>query len=56
MLNPIVATIIGLVAALLVGGLVIDDGPGLGPQAVILGISGGMIGWLAAKSECGRRR
>ncbi|NYD43198.1 hypothetical protein [Nocardioides panaciterrulae] len=49
MRNQILASALGAAVTLLVAALVLDDGPGLGPQVVILGIVGAMLGWLAVK-------
>ena len=48
MRNQIIAAALGAAVCLLVAALVLD-GPGVGPQVVIFGIVGGMIGWLAVK-------
>ncbi len=49
MRNQILAAAVCAAVSLLVSALVLDDGPGLGPQEVIAGIVGAMIGWLAVK-------
>lgn len=48
--NQILAAAIGAAVCLLVASLVINDGPGVGPQAIIVGIAGGIIGWLAVRA------
>lgn len=48
MCNPILSAALGAAVCLVVSALVLD-GPGVGPQVVIFGIVGAIIGWLAVK-------